>query len=102
LDTVDGSFPKYSSLLVWLMIPDSDFIWMLFFLAQRPTSAPFSLVRRCHLIWRNAAHCGARKQFLPSFQIDVNSLPFIPQNRGWTHFDWSLTPWSQEVLIVMA
>jgi hypothetical protein len=25
-----------------------------FFLAQRPASASFSLVRRCHLIWRNA------------------------------------------------
>jgi len=25
-----------------------------FFLAQRPTSASFSLARRCHLFWRNA------------------------------------------------
>jgi hypothetical protein len=32
----------------------------------------------------------------------LKTLPFIPQIRGWARFVWSLTPWSQEVLNVMA
>jgi hypothetical protein len=36
------------------MIPDIVCIWVSFFLAQRPSSAPFLLARRCHSTWRNA------------------------------------------------
>ena len=32
----------------------------------------------------------------------LKTLPFIPKIRGRTRFVWSLTPWSQEVLNVMA
>jgi hypothetical protein len=36
------------------MIPDSDFIRVSFFLAQRPTKADSSAPLRCHSTWRNA------------------------------------------------
>jgi hypothetical protein len=36
------------------MIPDNVFIWVSFFLAQRPTTADFSSHPRCHSTWRNA------------------------------------------------
>jgi len=36
------------------MIPDSDFIRVSFFLAQRPTKADSSAPPRCHSTWRNA------------------------------------------------
>jgi len=36
------------------MIPDIVCIWVSLFLAQRPSSAPFLLARRCHSTWRNA------------------------------------------------
>jgi hypothetical protein len=48
---------RYSSLLLWLTIPDSVFIRVSFFLAQRPTKADFSPPRRCHSTWRNAPYC---------------------------------------------
>jgi hypothetical protein len=32
----------------------------------------------------------------------LKTLPFIPQIRGGARFVWSFTPWSQEVLNVMA
>jgi hypothetical protein len=44
-------------LLLWLMIPDSVFIRVSFFLAQRPPKANFSAAPRCHSTWRNAGDC---------------------------------------------
>jgi hypothetical protein len=40
------------------MIPDSVFIWVSFFLAQRPLAASFRADLRCHSIWLNARRIG--------------------------------------------
>jgi hypothetical protein len=48
----NGLHPK--SKFLASIIPDSDFIWVSFFLAQRPTKADSSNPLRCHSTWRNA------------------------------------------------
>jgi hypothetical protein len=43
-----------------------------------------------------------KKQFLPTPVSTRKDTAFILQIRRWARFVWSLTPWSQEVLNVMA
>gem|GEM_PF-4691077 len=74
------------------MIPDIACIWVSFFLAQRPSSAPFLLARRCRSTWRNAPFsflvskgCG---DFLEAFEhslaraAEVEADPSGPTKEG--------------------
>jgi hypothetical protein len=44
----------------------------------------------------------AENHFLPTLIYAGKGITFILQIRKWTRFVWSLTPWSREVLNVMA
>jgi len=53
--------------------------------------------------WRLMALKNPHENYSCQFPIRrLKTLPFIPQIREWTRFVWSLSPWSQEVLKVMA
>ncbi len=66
--------------------PGSFFIWVSFFLAQRPTKADFSSPLRCHSTWRNAQNEESINRDRAQFELLYFANRRIGMKRGYMIF----------------